>query len=85
MTSKVTPFPAQMLDSVLMGSPVPSGASPSPTLNALISYALAEASWAQKAIHPTMTGPLRQYHEYHVHMHLTIARRLEELKELTSS
>jgi hypothetical protein len=85
MTSKATPFPAPISGSVLRGSPVPAGLQPAPTLNVLISYALAEANWAEQAIHPTMTGLLRKHHEYHVHMHLTIARRLEELKELTST
>jgi hypothetical protein len=67
---------------VVIGSPVPSGQLPAPTLNALITYALSEANWAEKAIHSTMTNSLRRHHEYHSHMHLTIARRLEELKEL---
>jgi hypothetical protein len=52
-----------------------------PTLNALITFALAEATWAEQAIHPTMTPTLRRHHEHHAHMHHTIARRLEDLKE----
>src|SRR5688572_21883955 len=52
-----------------------------PTLDALITFALAEATWAERAIHPTMSSILRRHHERHIFMHLTIARRLEELKE----
>ena len=66
-------------------SPVPSVPLPSPTLNALITYALAEATWAEQAIHPAMTPTLRKHHVYHSHMHLMIARRLEELKEITTT
>lgn len=55
---------------------------PSPTLNALISYALAEVIWAEESIHASMAEQLRKHHEQHAFMHLTIARRLEELKEL---
>jgi hypothetical protein len=83
MNGKDTLLSAPNSGSVVMGSPVPSGPFPSPALNALITYALAEATWAEKAIHATMTASLRKHHEYHSHMHLAIARRLEELKELT--
>ena len=62
----------------------PTGVDPknSPTLNTLISYALAEVTWAKESLHATMTVHLRKHHEQHAFMHLTIARRLEELKEL---
>lgn len=69
----------------LISSPIFSGPLPAPTLNALISYALAEATWAEQAIHPAMTPTLRKHHNYHIHMHLMIARRLEELKEITTT
>jgi hypothetical protein len=53
-----------------------------PSLSTLITFALAEATWAEQAIHPTMTATLRRHHEHHAHMHHVIAQRLEELKEL---